>query len=97
MPRVLRTVQSRTDFDEIWDFIAEDSVTAADRLIRLLEETIYLLAGSPRLGRERPELWPEVRSFPVGNYVIFYRPLPDGITLLRVLHGARDIQTDFFT
>jgi len=28
---------------------------------------------------------------PVGNYVIFYRPIEDGIVVIRVLHGARDL------
>lgn len=39
---------------------------------------------------------PALRSSPVGNYLIFYRPLPDGIEILRVLHGARDIAAILF-
>jgi len=39
----------------------------------------------------RPELALAVRSFPVGNYVIFYRPHGDGIVVIPVLHGARDL------
>jgi toxin ParE1/3/4 len=33
-----------------------------------------------------------LRSFPVGNYVIFYREVSEGIEIIRVLHGARDIE-----
>jgi toxin ParE1/3/4 len=44
----------------------------------------------PQLGRRREELSPRLRSFPVGRYVIFYRPLENGIEIARVLHGARD-------
>jgi toxin ParE1/3/4 len=36
-------------------------------------------------------LSPRLRSFPVKNYVIFYRPLEDGIEIVRVLHGAQDL------
>lgn len=43
------------------------------------------------MGRSRPELGPEIRSFPVGRYVIFYLPLPKGIEVVRVLHGSRDV------
>lgn len=97
MPRILRTAQSRLDYDEIWDFIADDNPGAADALIGLLEETVHLLGASPCLGRKRFELSSGLRSFPVGSYVLFYHPKPDGIELIRVLHGARDIQSDFFS
>ena len=36
------------------------------------------------------------RSFPLGNHLIFYRPIDDGIELVRVLHGARDISPEYF-
>ena len=45
----------------------------------------------PYVGRHREELSPRLRSLPVGNYVIFYRPMEDGIEVARVLHGARDL------
>ena len=54
-----------------------------------------LVAGQPLLGRLCPELAPNLRSFPVGNYVIFYRPIDNGIEVARVLHGARDIDSLF--
>jgi toxin ParE1/3/4 len=47
------------------------------------------------MGEARPDLGDEVRCFAVGNYVAFYRPLEDGILLLLVIHGARDIPTVF--
>ncbi len=58
---------------------------------RLLEKKFKLLATQPQMGRSRPELMPGLRSFPVGRYVAFYLAMADGIDLLRVLHGARDI------
>jgi toxin ParE1/3/4 len=45
------------------------------------------------MGRSRLELAPDLRSFPVGQYVIFYLPLPKGVEIVRVLHGARDIES----
>ncbi len=44
----------------------------------------------PYMGRQREELAARLRSFPVGSYVIFYRPIDDGIEVARILHGARD-------
>jgi toxin ParE1/3/4 len=44
----------------------------------------------PLIGRQREELSPRLRSFPVSRYIIFYRPMENGIEIVRVLHGARD-------
>ena len=41
------------------------------------------------------ELGESLRSFPVGNYVIFYRAMQDGIEVVRVLSGFRDIPNLF--
>ena len=49
-----------------------------------------MLARSPYLGRSREELAPRLRSFPVGDYLIFYRPTKTGIVVVRVLSGYRD-------
>lgn len=46
-------------------------------------------------GKSRDELAPGMRSFPIGRYVVFYMPLEDGIDVIRVLHGARDIEAVF--
>lgn len=36
-----------------------------------------------------------MRSFPVGRYIVFYMPLDDGVVVIRVLHGSRDIDAIF--
>ena len=50
----------------------------------------------PGMGRLRDELAVDLRSFPVGRYVIFFRPLSNGVNIVRVLHSARDLNADFF-
>jgi toxin ParE1/3/4 len=45
-------------------------------------------------GREWPELRSNLRSFPVGNTIIFYRALPDGVEVVRVMNGRQDIDAD---
>jgi toxin ParE1/3/4 len=47
-----------------------------------------LHAGSPDGSRT------SLRPFPVGNYIVFYLPLPDGINVVRILNGYRDITAD---
>jgi len=43
------------------------------------------------------ELAANLRSFPIGNYLVFYRPFEGGIHLIRLLHGAREITPEYFT
>jgi len=95
MPRVTRRPLAETDVLEIWDYIADDSLAAADRWLDRLDEKFRLLAAQAMMGRARDELAPGVRSFPIGRYVVFYVPLDDGIDVVRVLHGARDIDAVF--
>jgi toxin ParE1/3/4 len=91
VPQVTRRPLAETDILEIWNYIADDSVAAADRWVDRLDEQFRVLAMQPAMGRARDELARDVRSLPFGRYVIFYVPLDDGIDVVRVLHGARDI------
>jgi len=92
---VRHTATSRRDLKEIWKYIAADNENAAEALLDHIEEILGLLSKSPLLGRSRKELGLDIRSFPVGNYVIFYRPRKDGITVVRVLSGYRNLDVVF--
>jgi toxin ParE1/3/4 len=48
-------------------------------------------AASPLAGTPRPQLAPDLRAPFKGRYAVYYMPRKDGITVLRVLHGARDL------
>ncbi|HYG36287.1 MAG TPA: type II toxin-antitoxin system RelE/ParE family toxin [Clostridia bacterium] len=82
---------ARADLEEIWLFIAQDNIEAADQFIRTIVSRFPRLACMPYLGRKREELAPRLRSIPVANYVIFYRPFEDGVEIVRIIHGARDL------
>ena len=95
MAQVLRTRQAHIDLLEIWTHMADSNPRAADRLLENIGRTCETLAEFPRMGRSRPELAPELRSIPVGDYVIFYRPVDDTVEIVRILYGARDIESIF--
>ena len=95
MSRVTRRPQAEADILEIWDYIADDSVVDADRWADRLDEKFSLWATQPMMGRGRDELAPGIRSLVFGRYVVFFEPLPDGIDVVRVLHGSRDIDASF--
>lgn len=95
MARVEKTAAVRKDLSDIWLYIANDNLEAADRYLDVLEETLRELAKRPGMGPACPELRVDLRRFPCGSHLIFYRPATNGIFVVRVLHGARDIPTAF--
>ena len=95
MTSITRRPQAEADILEIWDFIAEDSLAEADRWVDRLDEKLELWATQPMMGRAREELAPGLRSLAFGRYVVFFESLPDGIDVVRVLHGSRDLDTSF--
>jgi len=93
---VARTPQAREDLVEIWNFIADDSESAADRVLDRIDGALTMLSENPFGGRDRPELGTGIRSFPVGNYIVYYQPQPHQLLLVRVLSGYLDISQDDF-
>jgi toxin ParE1/3/4 len=89
--RPRRSPRAEIDIASIWQFIADDSVTAADALLDRIEDAFDMLAQAPLAGRARNDLASKLRSFPIGSYIIFYIPASDGIEVVRVIHGRQDI------
>jgi toxin ParE1/3/4 len=87
--------QALSDLDDIFDYIAEDSLNRAAGFIKKLYEQMGKVADNPSIGRRRDRLLPGLRSFPYGNYLIFYIPIDNGVDVVRVLNGARDIEALF--
>jgi toxin ParE1/3/4 len=91
----LHRYSSRADADllDIWQFIAADNPQAADRLLLKIDEQCRLLASNSRMGVSRPEIALEARSWSIGRYLILYRLVLEGIEVVRVIHGSRDMST----
>lgn len=95
MARAVRTASANADVLAIAEFIAADKPSAAMRWLDDLDETITRLARHPFLGEAVEHLAPGMRRHSLGNYLLFYVPIDDGIELRRVLHGARRIEELF--
>jgi toxin ParE1/3/4 len=83
------TAEAEEDLIDIWTYIAQDNPQAADNLLDEIDAKALALASSPYLGAARPDIAPELRHFVVGRYLILYRIIPDGVQVVRVVHGAR--------
>jgi toxin ParE1/3/4 len=95
MPDLRRTVQAEADLIELWLYIAQDNPGAADRLLDEIEDKCSLLAANPQLGPARADIASDCRYFPMGRYLILYRPILDGIEVVRVVQGSRRLEDLF--
>jgi toxin ParE1/3/4 len=96
--RLIYLDSALADLTEIFAYIARESGSRAigRRFVDRLREQCMKLASLPgTLGRARPELRPDVRSFAFQNYIIFFRYTGDRFEVVNVLEGHRDIITYF--
>jgi toxin ParE1/3/4 len=97
MARIVRRAAARQDLIDSYAFIGMDDLDAAERFHAAAQETIKRLGENPRIGKLREfsiQRLRGIRSWPIRgfeNWLIFYRVLPDGIEILRVIHGAREL------
>jgi toxin ParE1/3/4 len=79
------------DLSEIWEFIAADNPSAADRVIEEIYEAIRALVPFPLLGHQRSDLSSRpLRFHPIRNFLIAYAPDEKPLLVLAVLHGRRN-------
>jgi plasmid stabilization system protein ParE len=85
--------EAAQDLDDIWEYIVQDDIEAADRFIQRLHETMLKLAATPGAGHTREDLTEDrpILFWPVGHYLILYRAASSSIEVLAVVHGKRDI------
>lgn len=92
---------ARFDAIDIAYHIAEDSLEAADRFADAIDAAYGQLSEMPGLGARRDYGNPKLkglRMWPVPkfqNHLIFYRATEEELFIIRVLHGAQDIETIF--
>src|SRR5437870_906365 len=96
--QIIKRPKAKKDLDDLAFYIAQDSPKAGFRFLTAAEKAFEKLARMPHLGgiweNPNPDLggirvWP-IRGFE--KYLVFYRPVGEGIEIIRVLHGSREIE-----
>jgi toxin ParE1/3/4 len=88
--------ETEQDLDEIFVYWARNAgLGVADRTVETIEERFALLGDFPNAGRKRDEIGRDVRSFPVGEFVIYFRKSRRAVEIIHVFHGARDQRSAF--
>lgn len=83
------------DLNEICEYIAQNSSSAASRLFDAIRQKCKLVAGFPNMGRSYEQLSPALRGFIVEDYIIFYYAREDGIDITRIVSGYRSLESLF--
>ena len=80
------------DLDQIWDYIAERNIDAADRVVADIHAILGTLVASPHIGHRRPDLTTRpLRFHPVrDDYLIVYAPDESPLWVVAVIHGRRN-------
>jgi len=99
MLRVHWTPKAYEDLDEIQRFIEEDNPEAAVQTVLHIIERVEQLRAFPESGPLlREKRWPHdaMRSLVVGSHLVFYRADDSFVSVIRVLHAARDYVSSLF-
>jgi toxin ParE1/3/4 len=83
------------DLDDICEYIARNNFGAASKLFDRIRERCKAVADFPNMGKNYSQLSPSLRGFIVDDYIIFYYPREDGIDVVRVVSGYRDLESLF--
>ena len=96
--RVVKHRKAKRDALRIFVYIGEQNMDAAERFLRALNDDIKKLSDMPGMGARREftsRQLANLRSWPISgfeNYLIFYRFDKETLQILRVIHGARDLE-----
>ncbi|MGC9943469.1 MAG: type II toxin-antitoxin system RelE/ParE family toxin [Verrucomicrobiota bacterium] len=100
-PEIILSPGVELELGAIWARIATDNPDEATRVIELARETFNILARKPGCGRLRKfrgSRLTGIRSWHISgvdNYLVFYHLIPNGIQVLHVCHGAREVEALF--
>ena len=80
MPKAIYTSEAEDDLGQITQHIAQANLHAAIAWVDKARATCDLLASQPGIGpRINAKRFGEIRRHVAGNYLIYYRPLADGV------------------
>ncbi len=93
---LVNSSQAETDLLQIGLQLSVHGYQVAERALSLIEQRCEVLRHFPYGGEACTTFGHNMRWFPAGNYVIFYRPEHDRIQVVRVLDGRRDLHRAFW-
>lgn len=92
-PTIELRPKAEDDLIDIHSFTRREwGVSRANSYIREIHQAFLTLANHSTAGRDRSEIRPGLRSFSIGSHSVFYKSLPRGVLVVRVLHQSMDFE-----
>ena len=90
------TAKAKKDLDDLWFYIAQDKISAADKVENDFLEAFDLIAATPCIGTQRHDLLDiPVRFWIVHSYYVIYNPDTKPLQNLRIISSYQDIKTHY--
>lgn len=94
--RARLTRRAARDLASIWHWVTKDSGRSrAEGVLRSFAIATDRLVELPEIGTARPQYGEGLRCLVVCPYLIFYRKEADGVTIVRIIDGRRNLETLF--
>lgn len=95
MNRYVINILASRDLNEIAEYFAQNSLEAGEKFFQEFNRKCQQLVTFPNSGRSYAEIRSDLRGLSLEGYIIFYRLLDDGIEILRVVSGRRNLPSVF--
>jgi len=92
MRTCLISPEASQDLDNIFDYFASNNVEAGERFVIAFEKKCEKLLQFPKMGRSYEEIESSLRGIPLDNYIILYRLIDNGVEIVRVVSGYRNLE-----
>ena len=93
--KIVVSDEADNDLMQIFSYLNQQSSQATPSILEAINSCFVNLTSFPLRGSPRPDLGRDVRCAIVSPYLVLYAARRDHVTILRVLHGSRDIEAEF--
>lgn len=95
MNQYIISTEALRDMEQILDYLTNTNISAGEKFLEEFSKKCRYLIQFPLMGRSYREIRPYLRGLPMKNYIIFYRLTEQGLEIMRVIKGERDLDALF--
>ena len=95
MSRYVINILASRDLNEIANYFAETRLEAGEQFFLKFSRKCQQLVAFPNSGKSYAQIRADLRGLPIESYIIFYRVLDDGVEILRIVSGRRNLPSLF--